>query len=170
MRRRNGLARHQPDHYATDQTWSGRSCDTIEIGPDKTCVRHDPPDQKVDLFDMRPRSDLGNDTAKFGMFGNLARHLLGQYCTFAIRGAANERGGGFVAGRISPEKGGVFRRFPSETSEGAEAASADREVGGDRAREAAGGEGWEKGTSRKERKEKRKEQTTAEFFIQYVCM
>ena len=64
-------------------------------------------DQSVDDLHMGPRGDLRHHAAIARVFGDLAQHLVGQDFAASVEAAADNGGGGLVAGRLDAENAHV---------------------------------------------------------------
>jgi hydroxymethylbilane synthase len=104
-RQSDGLGRAHANEHARKQPRSGGCCDAVEIRNPALCLRESTGDQSVQVGNMGPGGNFGNDATVRRMLGQLREHAIGQDAAAAYRGAADNGGGSLVAGGLDTENG-----------------------------------------------------------------
>ena len=91
------LGHCQPDKQTADQPRSGRRGNRVDTVQRQSRFVKGAGNDGVEMVDMRPRGKFGHDTAKGGVFGDLAAHNTGQDGTPALGIARDNRCGSLVA-------------------------------------------------------------------------
>ena len=71
VHRGDGLAGHDADDDAADQSGPAGRRDPVEVGPMGARLRHGPPDQPIQVLQVGPRRDLGDDAAEWTVLVDL---------------------------------------------------------------------------------------------------
>jgi hydroxymethylbilane synthase len=101
----DGFRRAHADEHARQQSGPGSRCDAVEIRNRAIRAGKGADDQSVEVGNVGPRGNFGNDTAIGRMLDQLRDHAIRQDTAPSVGGTADNGGGRFVAGGLDAENG-----------------------------------------------------------------